>query len=368
MAFTVIVVGVSYAMGLAAAQLVNTEFRGQRWFRTLFLVPYAMPVYVAVIAWSFMLDRDNGALNALLGDLHLVGDTPPFWLIGSNAFWSIVMTTVWRLWPFAFLMMLAGMQNIPQELYEAAAVDGATPCERFRHITLPLLRPVTGVLMIILFLWTFNEFNTAYVLFGPAPPKSADLLSLHIYVNSFVNLNFGLGSAMSVMLLLFLLVVTMAYVRCSAWGVSALRKRSLGGKVAPRRRPGDPVLRHALPALHDRDLVAQAARRRALEVPLDPDEPHDRAVQGHLEDDPARALLREQPDRLGERDGHLRHARDLRGLRDLALPLPRAHGVQHHGAVDPDVPGDPVPAAAVRDLREHRAVVRDHALRDVPRG
>ena len=200
-------------MGLAAAQLVSTEFRGQRWFRTLFLVPYAMPVYVAVIAWSFMLDRDNGALNALLGDLHLVGDTPPFWLIGSNAFWSIVMTTVWRLWPFAFLMILAGMQNIPQELYEAAAVDGASPLRRFRHITLPLLRPVTGVLMIILFLWTFNEFNTAYVLFGPAPPKSADLLSLHIYVNSFVNLNFGLGSAMSVMLLLFLLVVTMAYVR-----------------------------------------------------------------------------------------------------------------------------------------------------------
>ena len=72
---------------------------------------------------------------------------------------------------------------------------------------------MTGVLLIILFLWTFNEFNTAYVLFGPAPPNSADLLSLHIYVNSFVNLNFGLGSAMSVLLLLFLLVVTMVYIR-----------------------------------------------------------------------------------------------------------------------------------------------------------
>ena len=72
---------------------------------------------------------------------------------------------------------------------------------------------MTSVVLIILFLWTFNEFNTAYVLFGPAPPESADLLSLHIYVNSFVNLNFGLGSAMSVMLLLFLLVVTMTYVR-----------------------------------------------------------------------------------------------------------------------------------------------------------
>jgi multiple sugar transport system permease protein len=213
LAFSVLVVGLSWAMGMAAALLVNTEFRGRSWFRTLFLVPYALPVYVAVIAWSFMLDRDNGALNTLLvDDLHLTGSRP-FWLIGSNAFWSIVMTTVWRLWPFAFLMTLAGMQNIPQELYEAAAVDGAGPVRRWRSITLPLLRPVTGVLILILFLWTFNEFNTPYVLFGQAPPDAADLLSLHIYVSSFVQLNFGLGSAMSVMLLAFLMVVSVIYIR-----------------------------------------------------------------------------------------------------------------------------------------------------------
>jgi multiple sugar transport system permease protein len=212
-AFSAIVVGVSWALGMAAALLVNSEFRGQKWFRTLFLVPYAMPVYVAVIAWSFMLDRDNGALNTLIvDDLHLTGHRP-FWLLGNDAFWSIVMTTVWRLWPFAFLMTLAGIQNIPRELYEAAAVDGAGPFRQWRSITLPLLAPVTGVLVLILFLWTFNEFNTPYVLFGPAPPHAADLLSLHIYVNSFVNLNFGLGSAMSVLLLVFLMVVSVLYIR-----------------------------------------------------------------------------------------------------------------------------------------------------------
>ncbi len=212
-AFTVLVVGLSWALGMAGALLVNSEFRGQRWFRTLFLIPYAMPVYVAVIAWSFMLDRDNGALNTLLvDDLHVTGHRP-FWLLGNDAFWSIVMTTVWRLWPFAFLMTLAGIQNIPRELYEAAAVDGAGPFRQWRSITLPLLAPVTGVLILILFLWTFNEFNTPYVLFGPAPPHAADLLSLHIYVNSFVNLNFGLGSAMSVLLLVFLMVVSILYIR-----------------------------------------------------------------------------------------------------------------------------------------------------------
>jgi multiple sugar transport system permease protein len=212
-AFTVLVVGLAWAFGMLGALIVNSEFRGQRWFRTLFLVPYAMPVYVAVIAWSFMLDRDNGALNTLLvDDLHLTSGRP-FWLLGSNAFWSVVMTTVWRLWPFAFLMTLAGMQNIPREIYEAAAVDGAGPLRQWRSITLPLLAPVTGVIILILFLWTFNEFNTPYVLFGPAPPHAADLLSLHIYVNSFVNLNFGLGSAMSVLLLAFLMIVSVLYIQ-----------------------------------------------------------------------------------------------------------------------------------------------------------
>jgi multiple sugar transport system permease protein len=211
--FTVLVVALCWGLGMAGALLVNGEFRGQRWFRTLFLIPFAMPVYVAVIAWAFVLDRDNGALNALLVDDLGVLDERPFWLLGSNAFWSMLMTSVWRLWPFAFLMTLAGLQNIPRDLYEAAAVDGAGAFRRWRSITLPMLRPVTTVLLLILFLWTFNEFNAPYVLFGPSPPESADLLSLHIYVNSFVNLNFGLGSAMSVLLLGFLMLVTVTYIR-----------------------------------------------------------------------------------------------------------------------------------------------------------
>jgi multiple sugar transport system permease protein len=210
-AFTVLVVGLAWAFGMLGALIVNSEFRGQRWFRTLFLVPYAMPVYVAVIAWSFMLDRDNGALNTLLvDDLHLTSGRP-FWLLGSNAFWSVVMTTVWRLWPFAFLSLMAGLQSIPSDLYEAAAVDGAGNLRQWRHITLPSLRPVNLVLVLVLFLWTFNDFNTPYVLFGNGQPPGGDLISFHIYNASFLTWNFGIGSAMSVLLLLFLFVVTAAY-------------------------------------------------------------------------------------------------------------------------------------------------------------
>jgi multiple sugar transport system permease protein len=207
----VLVVAGAWLLGMAAALLLNGEFRGRGIFRTLFLVPYALPAYIVVITWSFMLQKDNGAINALLSALHVTN--PPFWLVGTAAFWSMVMTAMWRSWPFSFLFLLAGLQTIPGDMYEAASLDGASKWRQFLTITLPMLKPVNIVLLLVTFLWTFNDFNTPYVLFGAAPPPAADLLSLHIYVNSFINWNFGLGSAMSVLLLIFLFLVSLVYLR-----------------------------------------------------------------------------------------------------------------------------------------------------------
>jgi multiple sugar transport system permease protein len=207
--YTVLVVAGAWLLGMAAALLLNAEFRGRGIFRTLFLVPYALPAYIVVITWSFMLQKDNGAINALLSALHVTN--PPFWLVGTAAFWSMVMTAMWRSWPFSFLFLLAGLQTIPGDMYEAASLDGASKWRQFLTITLPMLKPVNIVLLLVTFLWTFNDFNTPYVLFGAAPPPAADLLSLHIYVNSFINWNFGLGSAMSVLLLIFLFLVSLVY-------------------------------------------------------------------------------------------------------------------------------------------------------------
>jgi len=104
------------------------------------------------------------------------------------------------------------MQSVPEDLYEASAVDGAKPFRQWRSITVPMLRPVNVVLVLVMFLWTFNDFNTPFVLFGKtAQPPAGDLISFHIYNASFLTFNFGYGSAMSVLLLLFLLVVTVAY-------------------------------------------------------------------------------------------------------------------------------------------------------------
>jgi multiple sugar transport system permease protein len=209
--FTILVVGISFFLGMAASIVLQRKFRGRGLLRTLFLIPYALPAYAGIITWKFILQRDNGLLNELLvNNLHTT-DTAPFWLVGGNAFFSVVIVSIWQQWPFAFLMTMAGMQAIPDDMYEAAAIDGASVWQQIRHITLGMMRPINAVLLLLLFLWTFREFNTPFVLFGPVPPASANLLTVNIYSNSFINWNFGLGSAMSVLLMLFLVIVASAW-------------------------------------------------------------------------------------------------------------------------------------------------------------
>ncbi|KUH40194.1 MULTISPECIES: carbohydrate ABC transporter permease [Streptomyces] len=219
--FTLLSVGSCWLLGVAAAVFLQEDFRGRGFLRTVFLVPYALPVYAAVITWAFMFQRDNGLINHVLHDRLGLTDSPPFWLIGDNSFVTLLVVSVWKGWPFAFLIIMAGLQNIPREIYEAAALDGAGTWQQIRRITLPSLRPVNQVLVLVLFLWTFNDFNTPFVLFGRAAPEAADLISLHIHQSSFQTWNFGAGSAMSVLLLLFLLVVTGGYLWLTSRGRQA---------------------------------------------------------------------------------------------------------------------------------------------------
>ena len=208
--FSLVTVAFSWVLGMAAAVALQPEFRGRGIVRTLFLVPYALPAYAGILTWNFMLQRDTGAVNHVLEQLHL-SDGRTFWLIGGNALISLITVAGWKLWTFAFLTLMAGMQSIPRDLYEAASVDGAGNIRQWRNITLPSLRPVNLVLVLVLFLWTFSDFNTPYVLFGTAQPPAGDLITFHIYNASFLTWNFGTGAAMSVLLLIFLMIVTGAY-------------------------------------------------------------------------------------------------------------------------------------------------------------
>ena len=214
-AFSLITVALSWVLGMAAAVALQPAFRGRSLIRTLFLVPYALPAYAGILTWNFMLQRDTGAVNHVLNQLHLT-DGGTFWLIGSNALVSLITVATWKLWTFAFLTLMAGLQSIPRDIYEAASVDGAGNLRQWRNITLPSLRPVNLVLVLVLFLWTFSDFNTPYVLFGTAQPPAGDLITFHIYNASFLTWNFGTGAAMSVLLLIFLMIVTGTYLLVTA--------------------------------------------------------------------------------------------------------------------------------------------------------
>jgi multiple sugar transport system permease protein len=210
-AFTVLAVALSWLFGTAAAILAQDRFRGRGVLRALFLTPYALPVYASVITWAFMFQYNNGLVNHVVHDELGITSRPTFWLLGDNSFFALVVVSVWRNWPFAFLVVMAGLQTIPRELYEASAIDGAGVWQQIRRVTMPSLGAINQVLVLVLFLWTFNDFTTPYVLFGNAAPQPADVISIHIYQASFLTWNFGEGSAMSVLLLLFLLVVTGVY-------------------------------------------------------------------------------------------------------------------------------------------------------------
>jgi multiple sugar transport system permease protein len=209
--FTVLAVGLSWLFGTVAAILTQDTFRGRAALRTIFLTPFALPVYASVIIWAFMFQYNNGLVNELLHNVLGITSRPSFWLIGHNSFFALVIISIWRNWPFAFLCVMAGLQGIPRDLYEASAIDGAGIWQQIRRITMPSLRPVNQVLVLVLFLWTFNDFTTPFVLFGASAPSPADVISVHIYQASFITWNFGEGSAMSVLMLIFLLLVTAAY-------------------------------------------------------------------------------------------------------------------------------------------------------------
>jgi multiple sugar transport system permease protein len=211
-AFTLIVVALSWGFGMSAAVALQRTFRGRSLFRTLFLIPYAIPIYAGIIAWKFMFQQQTGVINQILVFLHLATPTTqPFWLIGPNSFISVVVVAIWRTWPFAFLMLMAGLQTINEDLYEASALDGARPFRQWRAITLPELGAVNKVLVLVLFLWTFNDYNDPAILYGESQPPAGDLISWHIYNNAFTIGNFGFGAAMSTLLLIFLLIVSVIY-------------------------------------------------------------------------------------------------------------------------------------------------------------
>jgi multiple sugar transport system permease protein len=204
--YTFWTVGLTLGGGLAVALLVNRPMRGIRLVRTLMLTPWIVPSFVVAVLWQFMWQSDVGIVNKVLVDYTGLLGHRPIWLLGPNSMWAIVIPSVWRGLPFAMLIFLAGLQAMPAELHEAAAIDGAGPFRRFRYITLPLLRPLIAVQLLFSVIYAAYQFAIPEIMLGTNPGPDADLMMTLIYRQSFSNNLFGFGAAASTLLMLLMLV------------------------------------------------------------------------------------------------------------------------------------------------------------------
>ncbi|MFO7312170.1 MAG: sugar ABC transporter permease [Bacillota bacterium] len=210
--FGAVTITAGYVIGMAVALLLNREFPGRTLVRGIILLPYITPDSVAYSVWRFIFQARIGLVNMWLMKLGII-DEPVIWLVGSNAIYAVMLAAIWKGWPFAALVLQAGLQTIPRELYESAMIDGASRWQRFRYITLPMLAPVTRILILVSILWNYNAFNQFYVMLGKDPGPAADVPSTLILRETFNTFNFGVGSAMSVVLMGVMLVLTMVYLR-----------------------------------------------------------------------------------------------------------------------------------------------------------
>jgi multiple sugar transport system permease protein len=172
-----------------------------------------VPSFVVASLWQFMWQRDAGIINKLLVDYMGILDERPTWLLGENTMWAIIIPSVWRGIPFAMLIFIAGLQAIPPELHEAAAIDGAGPWKRFRHITLPLLRPLIAIQLLFGVIYSAYQFAIPYIMLGSNPGPSADLLMTLIIRQSFSNNLFGYGAAVSTLLMAAMFVWVLIWYR-----------------------------------------------------------------------------------------------------------------------------------------------------------
>lgn len=209
--YTLASTGFAFAIGLATALLLNQRFPGRRWLRTLVMLPWSVPGIVATVGFLWLLDSSYGVVNYLLRSAHLITSDLGWFADPRTAMVAVVLPTVWKGYPFFTLMLLAALQSIPVELYEAGQVDGAAPLSLFRHITWPGIRNTAYLALVLNGLWAFREFDFIYPTTGGGPAGATETLAIRIYNEAFSFFHLGSASALGVMTLLLAAAAVLAF-------------------------------------------------------------------------------------------------------------------------------------------------------------
>lgn len=211
--WTVVTVAAAFIVGTGSALLLNQDFvKGRNVWRTLLMLSWITPGVVKAVLWKWMYSSDFGMLNHMLLSMHLIRE-PVSWLSDTHlAIWSVMFVQVWETFPFVMLMMSAGLQAVPRDLYEVADLDGASVYQRLRFILLPLLKDVTFIALLTLIIWSLNGFTLIWILTQGGPAGSTTILALSIY-DHFRSFNYHLAAATSVLQLVVSLIFAVWYIR-----------------------------------------------------------------------------------------------------------------------------------------------------------
>ncbi|WP_305072854.1 carbohydrate ABC transporter permease [Propionivibrio sp.] len=208
-----ITVPLQLALGFVTALLLNQQFRWRTLARSLILIPWALPSVVIGLMWSWIYHPQVGLLNDLLLRVGMLNSAIPWLADPATALYSIIAALVWQGFPFFAIMILAGLQTIPANLYEAAAIDGATTWQQFVEITLPGLKSVLVTAVMLRIIWVANSMDVIYVMTGGGPGYATHTLPLYAFKRTYSSMDFGYGSALAVTFALLLLGFIVLYLR-----------------------------------------------------------------------------------------------------------------------------------------------------------
>lgn len=211
--FTIGSTVLAFLLGLALALVLNSGVRARGFLRGVFLLPWVIPGVVVSFLWLWIFDPNYGVLNGALRVMGLIEQNVQWLGTGSSAMAGVILAKTWHSFPWIMVMLLAGLQTVPRELYEAAAVDGAAAWDRFRHVTLPQLRGIIGVVVLLEVIWNFQHFEILYVLTGGGPAGATTTFSVAVYNTAFQAYDLGRAGAIGILWMALLSVLVAVYVR-----------------------------------------------------------------------------------------------------------------------------------------------------------
>lgn len=211
--FTIASVGIELILGIMIALVLNRDFWGRDFVRSILLLPWAIPTVVNGIMWKWIYNSNYGALNGILKQLGLIHSYQNWLGHPITAMNMVILADVWKTTPFVAIMILAALQTIPDSLYEAAQIDGAGPWQAFQHLTLRLIRPSILVVLVIRTMEAFRVFDIIYIITRGGPADGTQVITYFTYNETFNNLNFGLGASLAYLTSLVILVMALIYMK-----------------------------------------------------------------------------------------------------------------------------------------------------------